>query len=141
MRHFLRHPSELPVELAPRKQSFIPRQRLSNISLGGVACRSPRSFRRGTAVELRIPLLGDQARYLGLVAWCRREKDGYLIGVAFTDHDTLMRASMVEQICQLEQYRKHREEAEGRSLPLGFIVREWSRRTLDAATFDRNSIV
>ncbi|MBQ1558359.1 MAG: PilZ domain-containing protein, partial [Pseudomonas sp.] len=66
MRKFLRHPSDMPVELVQRKQACIPRQRLNNISLGGVACNSSRGFRRGTSVELRIPLLGDQARYPGV---------------------------------------------------------------------------
>lgn len=68
----------MPVELVLRRQSCIPRQRLNNISLGGVACKSSRGFRRGTSVELRIPLLGDQARYPGVVAWCRRQESDYL---------------------------------------------------------------
>ena len=42
MRHFLRHPSDMPVELVLRKQAFVPKQRLNNISLGGVACNSNR---------------------------------------------------------------------------------------------------
>ena len=63
MRRFLRHPSDMPVELVLRRQAFVPRQRLNNISLGGVACNSPRSFRCGSAIEMRIPLLGETARY------------------------------------------------------------------------------
>ena len=66
----------MPVELVLRRQACVPRQRLNNISLGGVACNSLRGFRRGTSVELRIPLLGDQARYPGVVAWCRRQENG-----------------------------------------------------------------
>jgi hypothetical protein len=34
MRHFLRHPSDMPVALVVRKHTFITRQRLNNISLG-----------------------------------------------------------------------------------------------------------
>ena len=64
MRRFLRHPSDMPVELVLRRQANIPRQRLHNISLGGVACNSSRAFRRGTSVELRITLFGEQARDL-----------------------------------------------------------------------------
>ena len=96
MRRFLRHPSDMPVELVQRKHAFLPRQRLNNISLGGVACNSSKGFRKGTAVELRIPLLGEQARYPGVVAWCRKQQeDSYLVGIAFIDEDTLCRASMV----------------------------------------------
>ena len=133
MRHFLRHPSDMPVELIQRRQAFLPHQRLNNISLGGVACNSPKGFRKGTAVELRIPLLGEQARYPGVVAWCRRQADNYLVGVAFIDEDTLFRARMVEQICQIEHYRRQREQQSGESLEVETVAREWI--ALHAANF------
>ncbi|PTS83441.1 pilus assembly protein PilZ [Pseudomonas sp. HMWF032] len=138
MRHFLRHPSDMPVELVLRKQAFVPRQRLNNISLGGVACNSSRAFRRGTAVELRIPLFGEHARYPGLVAWCRKQEEGYLVGVAFVDEDTLFRARMVEQVCQIEHYRHQREQELGCSLPIETVAQEWISR--HAAEFSRASL-
>ncbi|MBS7660681.1 PilZ domain-containing protein [Pseudomonas lalucatii] len=125
MRRFLRHPSDMPVELVLRKQDFVPTQRLNNISLGGVACNSSRGFRRGTAVELRIPLLGEQARYPGVVAWCHKLEEDYLVGIAFTDEDTLFRARMVEQICQIEHYRRQRERELGHALQIESVAREW----------------
>ncbi|UVE19364.1 PilZ domain-containing protein [Pseudomonas sp. LS44] len=125
MRQFLRHPSELPVELIKRKHAFLPKQRLHNISLGGVACNSIKGFRRGTAVELHIPLLGEQARCAGVVAWCRKQAGDYLVGVAFIDEDSLFRARMVEQVCQIEQYRMQRERQAGQALPVEVIAKEW----------------
>lgn len=138
MRHFLRHPSDMPVELVLRKQAFVPKQRLNNISLGGVACNSSRAFRRGTAVELRIPLFGEQARYPGLVAWCRKQEGDYLVGIAFVDEDTLFRARMVEQVCQIEHYRQQRERVSGCSLPIETVAQEWI--TQHAADFSRASL-
>lgn len=125
MRHFLRHPSDMPVELVQRRHAFLPRQRLNNISLGGVACNSSKGFRKGTAVELRIPLLGEQARYPGVVAWCRKQAEDYLVGIAFIDEDTLFRARMVEQVCQIEHYRHQRERELGEDLPVEAVAREW----------------
>lgn len=138
MRHFLRHPSDMPVELVQRKHAFLPRQRLNNISLGGVACNSSKGFRKGTAVELRIPLLGDQARYPGVVAWCRKRTDDYLVGIAFIDEDTLFRARMVEQVCQIEHYRHQRERELGEDLPVELVAREWI--ALHAAEFSGASL-
>lgn len=138
MRHFLRHPSDMPVELVLRKQAAVPKQRLDNISLGGVACNSSRAFRRGSAVELRIPLFGEQARYPGLVAWCRKQEGGYLVGIAFVDEDTLFRARMVEQICQIEHYRHQREQELGCSLPVETVATEWISQ--HAAAFSRASL-
>lgn len=125
MRHFLRHPSDLPVELVLRKQTYQPRQRLNDISLGGVACNSSRSFRRGTAIELRIPTLGDQARYAGIVAWSRKQADHFLVGIRFMDEDTLFRARMVEQVCQIEHYRRERERELGQSVSTEAAAQEW----------------
>ncbi|QRY77020.1 PilZ domain-containing protein [Pseudomonas sp. PDNC002] len=125
MRQFLRHPCDLPVELVIRKQTFLPRQRLHNISLGGVACNSPRGFRRGTSIELRIPLLGDAARYAGIVAWSRKQNSDYRVGIAFIDEDTLFRARMIEQVCQIEHYRRQRALVEGDELPIGDLALEW----------------
>jgi len=125
MRQFLRHPCDLPVELVVRKQTFLPRQRLHNISLGGVACNSPRGFRRGTSVELRIPLLGDAARYPGIIAWSRKQNSDYRVGIAFIDEDTLFRARMIEQVCQIEHYRRQRTQALGDEQPIGDLALEW----------------
>lgn len=133
MRQFLRHPTEMPVELVPRKGRCLPLQRLHDISLGGVACNSARAFRRGTPIELRIPMLGEQARFSGTVAWCRKQVDDYMLGIAFTDAENLFRARMVEQICLIEQYRKQREEALGRALLPEAVAQEWI--ALHAADF------
>lgn len=133
MRRFLRHPSDMPVELVQRKHAFLPKQRLNNISLGGVACNSSKGFRKGTAIEMRIPLFGEQARYPGVVAWCRKQADYYLVGIAFIDEDTLFRARMVEQICQIEHYRHLREEELGEPLAAEDAAREWI--ALHAAEF------
>lgn len=138
MRRFLRHPSDMPVELVQRKHAFLPRQRLHNISLGGVACNSSKGFRKGTAVELRIPLLGEQARYPGVVAWCRKLTEGYLVGVAFIDEDTLFRAHMVEQVCQIEHYRHQREQELGCPQEVETVAKEWISK--HAADFSRSHL-
>lgn len=138
MHGFLRHPSDMPVELVLRKLPFVPTKRLHNIHLGGLACNSGHCFRRGTAVEVHIPLLGDQARYPGVVAWCRKQAEDYLVGVAFIDEDTLFRARMVEQLCLIEHYRQLREQASGEHLPLEAIAQEWIERY--AAEFSQTNL-
>ncbi|PAU65262.1 pilus assembly protein PilZ [Pseudomonas sp. PIC25] len=134
MRRFLRHPSEMPVELVLGEQTLLPSQRLHNISLGGVACNSSCGFPPGTPIELRIPLLGDDAHYAGVVAWCRKQEADYLIGIAFVDEDNLFRARMVEQICHIEQYRRQREQETGEAIPVEACAQEWiSRHAADFA--------
>lgn len=118
----------MPVELVPRKGRHTPSQRLHDISLGGVACNSSRAYRRGTRLLLSIPLLGEQACYAGTVAWCHRQEVDFLVGIAFTDEESLFRARMVEQICLIEQYRLQREREIGEPLDAETVAQEWIAR-------------
>ena len=72
----------------------------------------------GSEAEGQGLLFGEQARYPGVVAWCRKQPDDYLVGIAFIDEDTLFRARMVEQVCQIEHYRHQRELELGQALPI-----------------------
>ncbi|MOA42185.1 hypothetical protein D3C78_1642150 [compost metagenome] len=69
-----------------------------------------------------IPALGEQARYRGYVAWCRKEEHGYQVGIAFTDEQTLFGARMGEQVCQIKHcYQQHNEHTEN----IDKLAREW----------------
>ena len=41
------------------------------------------------------------------------------------DEDTLFRARMVEQVCQIEHYRRLRERELGESLSIESVAQEW----------------
>ncbi|MDX9679818.1 PilZ domain-containing protein [Pseudomonas zeae] len=104
MGRFIPHPDEVPVELTLLKPECISRQQLHTISLGGIACNYHRAWRHGTALQVRMPSLHADICYPGYVAWCLRRKKGYLVGIAFTDEQTLFSARMGEQVCQIERY-------------------------------------
>ncbi|MBM3107034.1 MAG: PilZ domain-containing protein [Pseudomonas sp.] len=111
MRGFLPHPDDVPIELALRPSPSLFRQRLHTISLGGIACNHPRAYRRGMAIEIFIPSLGDSARFPGYVAWCQKQQDGYRVGIAFIDEQALFGARMSEQVCQIQHlYQQHTRE-------------------------------
>ena len=140
MGRFLPHPDDIPVEIKPRKQPALSRHKLHSISLAGVSCNSDRGWRRGTAVELSMPTLGENARYPGYIAWCEKRCEGYRIGVAFTDDQTLFGARMGEQVCQIEHYyrlQQHTQNPENiETLALEWIGHhavEFSQATLDRA--------
>lgn len=123
-----RHPSDIPVKLIRRKQGTLPQHWLHSASRSGLACYALRSYRFGCSVELQIPVLGEQARYPGVVIWCRKAQQGYLTGVVFLDEETQFRARMTEQICQIEHYRRQREKELGECLPIESVAKEWVTR-------------
>jgi len=104
MGRFIPHPDEVPVELTLLKPECISRRQLHTISLGGIACNYHRAWRHGTALQVRMPSVNAELCYPGYVAWCLRRKKGYLVGIAFTDEQTLFSARMGEQVCQIERF-------------------------------------
>lgn len=141
MGRFLPHPDDIPVEITPRKQPSLSRHTLHSISLGGVACNSDRVWRRGAAVELSMPTLGLEARYPGYIAWCEKHLDGYRVGVAFTDAQTLFGARMGEQVCQIEHYCRLQQQQDLPVENIEALAQQWisihavefSQATLDHA--------
>ncbi|NVZ99814.1 PilZ domain-containing protein [Pseudomonas gingeri] len=125
MVRFLPHPVDVPVKLTLLEHSCISRHRLRTLSLGGIACPSPRAWRHGSALEMCIPSLGEAACYSGYVAWCLKRKHAFLVGIAFVDEQTLFGARMSEQLCQIERYRKVREQQNAQPQNIEAIAQEW----------------
>lgn len=141
MGRFLPHPDDVPVEITPRNQPSLSRRKLHSISLGGVSCNSDRGWRRGTAVDLYMPTLGENAHYPGYIAWCEKHLQGYRVGIALIDEQTLFGARMGEQICQIEHYSRLQRQQNPCPQDLEALALEWvshhaaefSQATLDHA--------
>lgn len=138
MGRFLPHPDDVPVQITPRKHASLARQKLHSISLGGVACNSDRGWRRGAAVDMYMPTLGEAAHYPGYIAWCEKRAEGYRIGVAFTDDQTLFGARMGEQICQIEHYSRLQHQSNLPSNSQQTLALEWINR--HAAEFSQETV-
>lgn len=123
MRSFIRHPSDIPIELVAEESALDPR--LHNLSLGGLACESDRFLTKGTPVAIRMPSVFPSFRATGRVVWCRPTGSAFEVGVQFTDPEDLFMARMVEQICHIEHYKNAVRDAEGRELDGEQAAREW----------------
>jgi len=125
MRGVPSHPDDVPGELALRQSPSLFRQRLHTISLGGIACNHPRAYRRGMAVEMIIPSLGENARYPGYVAWCQKQQEGYRVGIAFIDEQALFGARMSEQVCQIQHLYQQQAQSEAAPGDLEILAQQW----------------
>jgi hypothetical protein len=123
VRVYVRHPSEFPVELR-REGEDAARERLRDVSTGGLCCRSSSELQPGERVRIHIPVGMPGLELEGRVAWCRSDGQGYLVGIAFTSEVEAFRARMVEQVCHIERY--HRQLlAEGRQATEEEAGAEW----------------
>jgi len=126
MRSYIRHPSDIPIEYqADEKGSTISQEHLNNVSDGGLSFCSARELTPGARLMIRISTVEPHFEAQAQVAWCHREGDGYVIGVAFTESNDLFRARMVEQLCHIEHYKAQVLANEGRQLDGEQAAREW----------------
>lgn len=134
MRVYRRHPSEFPVELRAPDEATPRLERLHDLSVGGLCCRSSSSLSPGDRVRIRIRIGLPGFEADGRVAWCRPHEDGYRVGVEFVSEEEALRARLVEQVLHMERY--HRQLlAEGRKVSREEAALEWVAKY--AAQFPR----
>jgi hypothetical protein len=128
-RRFIRHPADIPIEVSigkdPGPDAAMEEADTRDVGLGGLAFQCHTCPQQGEVVELRIPTVTPEFRTLARVVWCRRLAGNFEVGVAFLDSSAAFRARMVEQVCQIERYRREVREREGRELSGAEAAREW----------------
>jgi hypothetical protein len=75
MRAYIRHPSEFPIELGVPDEPERERERLSDVSIGGLSCHSHSELAEGQRVKIRIPVVKPPFEAEGRVIWCRPDKE------------------------------------------------------------------
>ena len=132
-RSFIRHPSEIPIEVSAGQRAARGGRHLHDVSLGGISFASDVCPGLGEIIEIRIPSVKPQFETRGRVVWCRTCDTGYEVGAQFLEETDAFRARMVEQVCHIEDYRRRVRETEGRLLNGDEAAREWIQRY--ASTF------
>lgn len=134
MRSFIRHPTDIPIEVHHDRHPPDSRA-LCNVSHGGLCFRYPQRLEPGDVVQLRIPSVSPPFTAASRVVWCQADGPAWQVGVEFLDADDLYRARMIEQVCHIEQYRLAQSRHGGRQLSGQQAAFEWIRRF--AAGFGR----
>ncbi len=124
-RHFIRHPSDIPIECRMAPSESCRRHRLRNIGLGGLCFQTHDAFERGCVIRITIPVREPPFETTGIIVWRRRINGCYEVGVRFSDEDAVFSVRMVEQVCRIQHYRKEVLEKEGRTLTESEAAIEW----------------
>ena len=123
MREYIRHNAGIPVFILHDESEF--QFHLLNVSLGGLACKGEQEFAINAVVSVRIPNLVYEYQADGRIAWCKKVKDLYEIGIEHTGEKDKARLLMVEQISHIEHYRNEAKMSEGRDLTGEEAAKEW----------------
>ncbi len=122
-KQFIRHPTEIPIEVGISK-STCKNRGLSHFNLGGLIFESNQNWQRGSLIGIRIPLIDPMFETTGQVVWCKNKATYFDVGVEMMDKDDAFKVRMIEQACQIESY-KNRLKQEGRNLTTNEAAMEW----------------
>jgi len=127
MRRFVRHPTDIPIDVTV--SSIKPQQEsdcaMTSLSQGGLACDVAQPVKMGCKVNIDILSVSPPYHGVGEVVWCRSKGDHFEVGVNFTDVEEAFRSRMVQQVCQIEHYKNRVFEQEGRVLDGEQAAQEW----------------
>ncbi len=127
-RKYIRHPSQVPIEVVQALNPAGSMRSLHDISYGGLCFNYLKRLEKADSVQIRIRV-GDLAfEVQGEVVWCRKKNKHFEVGVTFTGEDEANHVRMVEQLCQIEEYRRKVLKTEGRVLSSQEAAFEWIKK-------------
>lgn len=137
MRSYIRHPTSIPIHVSAGAESQ-SQVMVSNLSNGGLCFVTNIAVKVGTVVDLLIPCVKPDYHGEGIIVWRRSQSpDEFEVGVRFANDDEYFRVRMVEQVCQIEEYRQQLADT-GRALTTEEAALEWINRF--AADFDVSDV-
>lgn len=127
MRNYIRHPTSIPIHISAGSQNSAEVV-VNNLSAGGLSFVTDIPVKVGSVVDLAIPCVNPDYQGEGVIVWRRSQQPkGFEVGVRFANDDEYFRVRMVEQVCQIEEYRQQLAEA-GRKLTSEEAAYEWITR-------------
>jgi len=127
MRNYIRHPTSIPIQVSASGQTS-SQVRISNLSAGGLCFITDIPVKVGSVVDLMIPCVTPDYQGEGIIVWRRNQAPKkFEVGVRFANDDEYFRVRMVEQVCQIEEYRQQLAEV-GRKLSAEEAAMEWIKR-------------
>ena len=128
MRQFVRHPSDIPVDVRVIAAPDSSHGQMENVSLTGLCCRVDEPVEPGSHIEFAVPSLSEDYTGEGVVMWCQPSSRCFQLGIRFASEEHAYRARMVEQLCQIEAYRRQVARREGRQIDGETAAMEWIGR-------------
>ena len=127
MRNYIRHPTSIPIHVSAGVNDGAEVS-VRNLSVGGLSFITSIPVKVGSVIDLTIPCVNPDYQGEGVIVWRRNQPpEGFEVGVRFTNEDEYFRVRMVEQVCQIEEYRQQLAEA-GRDLTSEEAAYEWITR-------------
>jgi PilZ domain len=137
MRTYIRHPTSIPIQVCANEQAE-SRAQVRNLSTGGLSFVTDKPVKVGAVVDFEIPVTKPDYHGRGVIVWRREQSpEQFVVGIRFTSDNEYFHARMVEQVCQIEDYRQ-RLALKGRNLTSEQAAIEWIEKY--SGNFDKLSV-
>ena len=127
----IRHPFDIPLEVKAVVADDQPNRK--QVVCGQLSFHFPMMIAVGVLLSICVPSINAQEMLQGQVTSISRSSHGFMIAMSFQSEEELFRMRMLEQLCQIENYRQRVLGCEGRLLSQEQAASEWIDR--HAATF------
>jgi hypothetical protein len=128
VRKYIRHATDMPIEVQLADLVTNKREYLNNISFGGMSFKSGSELEKGTVVRIKIPLSRPVFEAKGKVMWCQKKGTGFDVGVEFVGPKDDFKLRMLQQICHIENYKREIQEKKGRAVTGEEAALEWIKK-------------
>ena len=107
IRKYVRQVTGIPVEVALdySENIYADDDTITNISLGGLALVAEDPLDIGEFIQVRCPILNNEAQLSGKVIWCEKSLSGYEVGLEFNDPTQIEQLKIVESGGELVSYQ------------------------------------
>jgi hypothetical protein len=122
MYYYISHPQNIPVGL--QETEIDAESESESISaFWGLRIQVSKPWAPKTPIKVHL----DQVSACGKIRWCRKNGQGWEVGIAFDEPSECQKARMGEQVCQIENWQVQ-ESRQGRHWKDNEACREWIRR-------------
>ncbi len=125
-RNYIRHPTNIPIQSTVKDQTQSCQMR--DVNEAGLCFDSSEAIEVGTTISVTIADFHPPFNAEGIVKWCSKVNDSFVIGMAFTNKATQYEVRMVEQICHIESYRRTLLEEWGIELTSSQAAKRWIKK-------------
>ena len=129
IRKYIRHPVDIPLNY--KLEDSDKNVQIKDISEGGLCFVSKAKVSSGKHIHIAIPLFKPEFAADGVVRWCKKLGDVFLICVAFQDKAMAYAIRMIEQVCHIENYRNEILRNKGIKLTNEQAALEWIQKYAD----------
>ena len=126
-RMFERHAGDLPI-LVKTDGAEYKKAMMNNISLGGMSLKASFRIFESATIKVKAATADTIPEVKGKVVWCKRNRGSYNVGVEFLETEAKFGIRMLEQLYNIENYKREVKRKEGRELSGEQAALEWVRK-------------